>query len=167
MEIEGATFLFALAALMITFGGFSALLLGIRQAAGHRSSPIDRYLVKTLLIQIFVLTAGSLLPPLLALYGISETWVWRGSALLFAIPMLGLLLTYPYRRRKAVGKGPPPIVFAIFVVLGSVAILVMLALIFGGFGHQPAVYISALFINFFTLAFALINALDVIMQEPA
>jgi len=100
VEIEGATFLFALAALMITFGGFSALLLGIRQAAGHRSSPIDRYLVKTLLIQIFVLTAGSLLPPLLALYGISETWVWRGSALLFAIPMLGLLLTYPYRRRK-------------------------------------------------------------------
>jgi len=73
--------------------------------------------------------------------------------------MLGLLLTYPYRRRKAVGKGPPPIVFAIFVVLGSVAILAMLALIFGGFGHQ-------LFINFFTLAFALIKALDVIMQEP-
>ena len=167
MEIEGATFLFTLAALMITFGGFSALLLGIRQAAGRRSSPIDRYLVKTLLTQIFVLTAGSLLPPLLALYGISETWVWRGSALLFAMPMLGLLLTYPYRRRKAVGKGPPPIVFAIFVVLGSVAILVMLALIFGGFGHQPAVYISALFINFFTLAFALIKALDVIMQEPA
>ena len=82
MEIEGATFLFTLAALMITFGGFSALLLGIRQAAGRRSSPIDRYLVKTLLTQIFVLTAGSLLPPLLALYGISETWVWRGSALL-------------------------------------------------------------------------------------
>ena len=164
MEIEGATFLFALAALMITFGGFSALLLGIRQAAGHRSSPIDRYLVKTLLIQIFVLTAGSLLPSLLALYGVSETWVWRGSALLFAIPML-LLLTYPYRRRKAVGQGPPPIVFAIFVVLGSVAILAMLGSIFGGFGHQPAVYISALFI--FTLAFAFIKALDVIMQEPA
>jgi hypothetical protein len=167
VEIEGATFLFTLAALMITFGGFSALLLGIRQTAGHRSSPIDRYLVKTLLIQIFVLTAGSLLPPLLALYGISETWIWRGSALLFAIPMLGLLLTYPYRRRKTVGKGPPPIVFAIFVVLGSVAILAMLASIFGGFGHQPAVYISALFINFFTLAFAFIKALDVIMREPA
>ena len=81
--------------------------------------------------------------------------------------MLLLLLTYPYRRRKAVGKGPPPIVFAIFVVLGSVAILAMLGSIFGGFGHQPAVYISALFINFFTLAFAFIKALDVIMQEPA
>jgi hypothetical protein len=43
----------------------------------------------------------------------------------------------------------------------------MLASIFGGFGHQPAVYISALFINFFTLAFAFIKALDVIMREPA
>ena len=167
MEIEGATFLFTLAALMITFGGFSAVLLGIRQAAGGRSSSIDRYLFKTLLTQILVLTAGSLLPLLLALYGISETWVWRGSALLFAMPMLGLLLTYPYRRLKAVGKGPPPIVFAIVVVLGSAAILAMLASIFGGFGHQPAVYITALLINFLTTAFAFIRALDVIMQEPA
>jgi len=167
VEIEGATFLFTLAALMITFGGFSAVLLGIRQAAGGRSSSIDRYLFKTLLTQILVLTAGSLLPLLLALYGISETWVWRGSALLFAMPMLGLLLTYPYRRLKAVGKGPPPIVFAIVVVLGSAAILAMLASIFGGFGHQPAVYITALLINFLTTAFAFIRALDVIMQEPA
>jgi hypothetical protein len=43
----------------------------------------------------------------------------------------------------------------------------MLAWILAGLSHQPAVYISALFINFFTLAFALIKALDVIMQEPA
>ena len=85
----------------------------------------------------------------------------------FALPMLSLLLTYPHRRRKAVGKGPPPIVFAVFVVLGSVATLAMLAWILAGLSHQPAVYISALFINFFTLAFAFITALDVIMQEPA
>jgi len=97
----------------------------------------------------------------------SETWLWRVSAVVFALPMLSLLLTYPHRRRKAVGKGPPPIVFAVFVVLGSVATLAMLAWILAGLSHQPAVYISALFINFFTLAFAFIKALDVIMQEPA
>jgi|GEM_PF-6857457 len=35
MEIKGATFLYTLAALMITFAGFSALLFVIRQAAGR------------------------------------------------------------------------------------------------------------------------------------
>jgi hypothetical protein len=42
----------------------------------------------------------------------------------------------------------------------------MLVWILTGFPHQPAVYISALLVNFFTLAFAFIAALDVIMQEP-
>src|SRR5262249_61384853 len=57
----------------------------------------------------------------------------------FALLILSLLLTYPHRRRKAVGKGPPPIVFAVFVVLGSVATLAMLAWILAGLSHQPAV----------------------------
>jgi len=35
MEIKGATFLYTLATLMITFAGFSALLFVIRQAAGR------------------------------------------------------------------------------------------------------------------------------------
>ena len=78
-------------------------------------------------------------PPGPSLYGVSETWLWRFSVVVFALPILSLLLTYPHRRRKAVGKGPPPIVFAVFVVLGSVATLAMLAWILAGLSHQPAV----------------------------
>ena len=47
---------------------------------------------------IFVLTAGALLPALLALYGIQETWIWCGSGVLFELPMLFLQVTYPRRR---------------------------------------------------------------------
>jgi hypothetical protein len=43
---------------MITFAGFSALLLGLRQAAGARLSLLDRYLAKTVMSYIFVLTAA-------------------------------------------------------------------------------------------------------------
>ena len=46
MEIKGATLLYTLAGLMITFAGFSALLLFIRPAAGARLSLLDRYLCK-------------------------------------------------------------------------------------------------------------------------
>lgn len=54
-----ATFLYALAGLMITFAGFSTLLLSLRPAAGVRLSLLDRYLAKTVMTYIFVLTAGA------------------------------------------------------------------------------------------------------------
>jgi hypothetical protein len=77
MEVEGATLLYTLAGLMITFAGFSTLLLAVRPASGARLSLLDRYLAKTVMTYIFVLTAGALLPLLLALYDIEEKWIWR------------------------------------------------------------------------------------------
>jgi hypothetical protein len=166
MEIKGATFLYTLAGLMITFAGFSALLLTVRPAAGARLSLLDRYLAKTVMTHIFVLTAAALLPPLLALYGIQDAWIWRGSALLFALPMLSLQVTYPYRRRKVIGKSPPPAIFAVFVVLGAVVTLAMLGCVLESVEDCAAIYITALTIDFFTVAFAFLVALDVILQQP-
>src|SRR5450631_4560630 len=105
MEVKGAAVLYTLAGLMTTFAGFSALLLSVRQAAGARLSLLDRYLAKTVMTYIFVLTAGALLPALFALYDIQEKWIWRGSAVLFALPMLSLQVTYPRRRRRVAGEG--------------------------------------------------------------
>lgn len=166
MEVKGAILLYTLAGLMITFAGFSALLLAIRQAAGARLSLLDRYLAKTVLTHLFALTGGALLPPLLALYDAPERWLWRASALIFGLPMLLLLLTYPHRRRKAVGKGPPPVILAIFVALGSAAIVAMLVYVLAGLQYSAAAYITALVLNFFTIAFAFVTAMDVIMAQP-
>jgi hypothetical protein len=166
MEFKGATFLYTLAGLMITFAGFSALLLILRQAAGARVSRLDRYLARTVMTYIFVLTAGALLPALLALYDIQEKWIWRASGLLFALPMLALQVTYPHRRRKVVGEGPPPAIFAVFVVLGSAVTLAMLGYILAGLQYSDAAYITALTIDFFTVIFGFVSALDIIMLQP-
>jgi hypothetical protein len=166
VEIKGAVLLYTMAGLMVTFAGFSALLLGIRQAAGAHVSVLDRYLAKTVLTHVFVLTGGALLPPLLALFDVSEGWVWRVSALLFGLPLLFLLLTYPRRRRRAVGASPPPLVFAVFVVFGSAVLAAMLVYVGAGLKLSAAAYISALIVNFFTLTFAFVTALDVIMRQP-
>ena len=166
MEVKGATLLYTLAGLMITFAGFSTLLLALRPAAGARVSLLDRFLAKTVMTHIFVLTAGALLPSLFALYDIEEEWIWRGSAVLFALPMLSLQVTYPLRRRKVAGDGPPPAIFAVFVVLGSAVTLAMLCYVLEGLQYSAAAYITALTIDFFTVAFAYVVALDVIMQQP-
>jgi hypothetical protein len=166
MEFKGATFLYTLAGLMVTFAGFSALLLTLRPAAGARLSLLDRYLAKTVMTYIFVLTAGALLPALFALYDIQEKWIWQGSAVLFALPMLSLQVTYPLRRRKVTGAGPPPAIFAVLVVLGSAATLAMLGYVLGGLQYSAAAYITALTIDFFTVVFGYVIALDVIMKQP-
>ena len=166
MEVKGATLLYTLAGLMITFAGYSALLLALRPAAGARLSLLDRYLAKTVMTYIFVLTAGALLPALFALYDIQETWIWRGSGVLFALPMLFLQVTYPRRRRKVIGKGPPPAIFAVFVVFGAAVTLAMLGYVLAGLQYSAAVYITALTIDFFTVVFGFMIALDVIMQQP-
>src|ERR1700730_2076160 len=136
MEIKGATLLYTLAGLMITFAGFSALLLALRPLAGARLSLLDRYLAKTVMTHIFVLTAGALLPALFALYDIQETWIWRASGVLFALPMLSLQVTYPRRRRKVAGEGPPLAIFAVFVVFGSAVTLAMLGYVLEGLPYS-------------------------------
>ena len=166
MEFKGASFLYTLAGLMITFAGFSALLLAIRPAAGARLSQLDRYLAKTVMTYIFVLTAAALLPALFALYDVPDQWIWRGSGVLFALPMLSLQITYPRRRRNMVGQGPPLPVFAVFVVFGSAVTVAMLGYVMEGLPYSGAAYITALTINFFTVVFGYVIAFDVIMQQP-
>ena len=166
MEVKGAALLYTLAGLMITFAGFSALLLFVRQAAGAKLSLLDRYLAKTVMTYIFVLAAAALLPALFALYGLEEKWIWRSSSLLFAVPMLSLQITYPRRRRKVVGEGPPPAIYAVLVVLGSVVTMAMLGYVLAGFRYSPAAYITALTIDFFTVIFGFVTALDVILLQP-
>jgi len=166
MEVKGATLLFTLAGLMITFAGFSALLFVVRQAAGARLSLLDRYLAKTVMTYIFVLAAAALLPAILALYDVPEKWIWQASGMLFGIPMLFLQITYPLRSRKAVGAAPPPAIFAVFVVFGSAVTLAMLCYVVAGLQYSAAAYITALTIDFFTVIFGFMTALDVIMQQP-
>ena len=80
--------------------------------------------------------------------------------------MLSLQVTYPRRRRKVVGNGPPPAVFAVFVVFGSAVTLAMLGYVLVGLQYTGAVYITALTIDFFTVVFGFLAALDIIMQQP-
>jgi len=166
VEVKNATLLYTLAGLMVTFAGFSALLLALRPAAGAKLSLLDRFIAKTVMTYICVLTAGALLPALLALYDIQDEWIWRDSGVLFALPMLSLQVTYPRRRRKAVGKGPPLAIFAVFVVFGSAVTLAMLGYILFGRQYSAAAYVTALTIDFFTVIFGYLSALDIVMQQP-
>ena len=167
MEIKGAAFLYALAGIMITFAGFSALLLTVRAATGAKMSVLDRFLAKTVMTHIFVLTAAALMPALFALYDMPEKSIWRVSGLLFAVTMVPLQLTYPSRRRKAIGEAAPPAIYAVFVVLGAAVTLAMLGYVLLGLQHIAAAYITALTIDFFTVVASYLVALEVILRQSS
>lgn len=168
MEMEGATYLYTLATLMVTFAGFSALLFVIRQAAGAKLSLLDRFIVRNIMTYVFILTGAALLPELLDSFYIPTLVVWQLSGLVFAIPMLILQMTYPIRRRRLVGSAPPLPIYAVFVVLGSAVTLAMLIclLVQVDDRYSAATYTTGLTIDFFTIVFGFLNALDIIMQQP-
>jgi len=169
MPLKDAGLLYTLATLTVTFAGFSALLLLIRQGIGARLTALDRLITRTVVGNLFVLTSGALLPALLGLFDISETSIWKASSLLFGLPLLALVLTFPRRRFAASGKLPPLFVMLTLVGLGSLSLVAMIVYIFGNFGHDrdAAVYISALTVNFFTLAFSFVFALEATLHQPA
>ncbi len=165
MEIQGTGILFTLAEIMVTFAGFSTLLVSVRQVAGVPLSALDRLLAKMVLVHLMVLTGGALLPSLLGLFDIPEASIWRVAAVIFAVPKLLLLLSYPYRRRKAVGQRPPVAFYVVFVGFGSLVVAAMAIYVLCGFEHAAAAYVTALVLNFFICAFAFVMALDVIMGQ--
>ena len=165
-DFRGASFLYTLATLMVTFAGFSALLLTVRQAIGARLSVLDRFLTRTTVGHSLVLTGGALLPALLKLYALPEIWIWKISAVIFGLFYLALLLTFP-RRRMAITGRPPPLVIAVtFVGLGAASLVFMIAWILADFAQPAAVYVTTVTVNFFTLALAFVVALEVILRQP-
>ena len=93
--------------------------------------------------------------------------VWKVSALLFGLPMLAILISFPHRRRAATGSPVPTRIFIVMVVGGALAVAAMIALVLAGFPYPAAAFASAIVVNFLTHVFAFITALEVIlMQRP-
>jgi hypothetical protein len=78
-----------------------------RQSAGGRLSSYDSYFVLSFMQAGFIVTAGALLPPLFALYGLSEGAVLRVASGITAIPIAWFVATVPRRRRAATGAATP------------------------------------------------------------
>jgi hypothetical protein len=165
VELEGTSLLMTLATVMVTFAGFAALVLSIRQSIGAKLSLLDQLLAKTLVTHLFLLTAGAFFPSLLTLYGVPELWVWKIAAVLFAVPLLIFLATYPRRRRKIAGP-VRPILFVVYIALGSIVLIATLIYVWSGLPYEEAAYVTGLIASLGTLSFSFVAALDVILRQP-
>ena len=145
MELPGASYLYNLSLLAVTFATVSALVMLVRQTLGGKLSNFDIFLIRGFLSFSLFVAFAAILPPLAALSDAAAQVLWPLTSMIAAI-LLGLnLYTIIVRRRKATKKAAPAGVIIRYFVHGiAIALLVLNALV-------PAVQGIALYAAALTL----------------
>src|SRR5215468_2955657 len=165
MELPGANYLYALATISVTFVGFSALLLVFRQTIGGKMTKYDSYFTLSFMQAGFIVTAGGLLPQLLAFYEMPNATIWRASSLVVAIAIFVFVAITPRRRRVATGL-PIPFYVGLLLFLQFMA-GVYLLLNAAGWPSPPSLapFALALTLMLFTTGIAYLIALARALRE--
>jgi hypothetical protein len=138
MEGAGANYLFALATLAMTFAGFCAIVIVLRQAIGEGLSGFHVLLTSLYLEAGLGTTAFCMLPPLLALCGVSLHAVWRTSSGIIIAVILLYGWTYP-RRRRVKTLDRLPLRRWLPIAIGSAIVIVGLLANVLGVPYEPGV----------------------------
>jgi hypothetical protein len=138
VELPGSSYLFTLAALSMTFAGFCAIVIVLRQTAGQELSGWHLVLTRLYIEAGFWAAAFCMLPSLLALCGLPQATVWRASSAAIAVVMIGYGATYPKRRRAMVKEPLPSRRWLAIVVISA---LVIAGLVGNAIGvpHEPGI----------------------------
>jgi membrane associated rhomboid family serine protease len=127
----------------MSFAGLAVLTMILRQILGGQLTKFDSFVARSWVQLGFMITFGSILPQLLALFEISTPMVWRISSGLIAIILGCWALTFP-KRRLATNPTRLPIPVIIFV---AAMVLITLALAANAIvmpvEHLPGVYAAA------------------------
>jgi hypothetical protein len=165
LDLPGSTYLYTLAALSITFVGFSALVIYLRQTVGGEMSKLD-VLITRIFIQLgFIVVAGAMLPPLLSLFDWPHDLIWRTASFVAAALSFFFGATYPARRRAASGVRTPAVVWLdVLILLAAAAVLICNA---AGFGLKPSPgpYAAALTAILFLGGWSYLQALNTLLAH--
>ena len=96
--MEASGYLYAIAAVGMSFAGLSVLTMILRQILGGQLTRFDHFVARSWVQLGFMITLGSLLPPLFGLFGASPLMVWRIPSAVMAIILGSWALTFPRRR---------------------------------------------------------------------
>ena len=88
MDLPGSDYLFNLAVISITFVAFSTIVVVFREAQGAGLVEYETVILRMFLVSGLEATVFALVPPLLSLFGIAPSSVWRISSLAFALVMI-------------------------------------------------------------------------------
>ena len=136
MELPGSSYLYTIVTASITYAGFAALIVIFRQIIGGGVSNYDVFLIRTVLMRSFIVAISAMMPPLLGLFDLSHSAVWRMSSLIAALLMGSYVVTFRTRRRAVTDIPVPTWALIAHALQAFIAIfLLMIAL---GIFVEPA-----------------------------
>jgi len=159
------TYLLSLAALAVTFVGFASLVVTLRQIGGGNVSKLDAFLTRTFIQLGFLVAAGALLPPLLALSSLAMPLIWRIASVAVAAPAIFFAVTYPYRRQIASGVRTPTAIWADVLVLFGIGALLAANASGLFFQPEPFLFAGALTLMLCLSGWAYLQALQLLLRE--
>jgi len=124
--VDGPGYLYTIATVGMSFAGMSVLTMILRQMLGGQMTKWDSWVARTWVELGFMTTFGSILPPLLMLFGAPAPIAWRISSGVMAVILGSWALTFP-RRRYAVNRTPLPLQVVIFTVAMDIVALALVA----------------------------------------
>ena len=137
MNIQLTEYLLALAALSLSFVGFSTIIVALRQALGSSMTPFDVLLVRHFIEIGFLVTLLSLLPAMLNVAGLDAASAWRLSSALAALLTSVFFGSYPRQRRRIPGVGPMPVRVNVNLSITAVAVIGLILNV-GGWFFKPS-----------------------------
>jgi hypothetical protein len=138
MELPGSAYLYTLASLSMTFAGFCAIVIVLRQTTGKHISGFHVVLTRLYLESGLFSAAFCMLPPLLALCGLDATSVWRASSAIIVVVLLCYGAAYPMRREAYVTGRVPRARWLSIVTLFTLVIAALIGNA-AGFPFAPSV----------------------------
>ena len=126
MDLPGASYFFTLAQVGITFSGFSAMLMALRQMRGAGMSPFHLWVARTYVQSGMVTAVNAMLAPLLSGLGLEATLVWQITSAFVAVQSLILISSVP-RQWGQVTNRPLELRVKVHMGLGIALNLALLA----------------------------------------
>jgi hypothetical protein len=124
--MDASGYLYTIATVGMSFAGLSVLTMILRQMLGGQITKFDSFVTRTWVQLGFMATFGSILPPLLILFGAPAPIAWRISSGVVAVILGSWALTFR-RRRHAVNSMRLPLQVMMFVLAMDVAALALAA----------------------------------------
>ena len=165
MDLAGSTYLYSLAAISITFVGFSTLVVVLRQTFGGTMSSLDIFITRVFIQLSFIVAASAMVPNLLSLFALPQPVIWRFSSAIAAIPSFLFAVTYPWRRRGASGVRTPIGVWLDIGVLLVAATILIANAIGIAFEPGPGPFAVGLTVILFVSGWAYLQALNVLLRQ--
>ena len=135
MDLPGASYFYTLAQIGITFSGFAALLMALRQMRGATMSKFHLWVARSYIQSGLVTAMNAMLSPLFFAMGLSEDLTWQAASLFIAGQSLALILLAP-RQWRAVTDMPVPLRLKVHIGSG-ILINACLLLNVAGYPFEP------------------------------